>query len=116
MGAPHVSEGPSLEEFRRWLQEELVMADSIKGKSKRENRRWQLESALQEALSFHASVSRLQAAELPLYEEAASVRLLATEEEAASAKSDGSEGDYCVKCDESMDSELAFCPVCGHFK
>ncbi len=116
MGALPVSEGPSLEEFRRWLQEELVMADSIKGKSQRENRRWQLESALQEALSFHASVSRLQAAELPLYEEAASVRLLATEEEAASAKSDGSEGDYCVKCDESMDSELEFCPVCGHFK
>jgi hypothetical protein len=115
MGAQSVSEGPSLEEFRRWLQEELVMADSIKNKAQRENRRWQLESALQEALSFHANVARRQEAELPLYEEAAAVRLLATEEDVSTESLATNEGE-CAKCEEPMDTELEFCPVCGHFK
>ena len=111
-----MSEGPSLDEFRRWLQEELVLADSIKSKSQRDNRRWQLESALQEAISFHASVNRRQEEELPLYEEAKAVRLLATEGEVIESNSSSSDDNFCTKCDEPMNQGLEFCSVCGHIK
>jgi len=44
-----MADGPSVDEFIRHLQHLLEETESIPDKIERENRQWQLESALQEA-------------------------------------------------------------------
>ena len=110
-----MTEEPTVEQLRRYLQEQLIEAENIVGKKAKAERMWMLEAALQEAINFTNEVEIRKELETIVFEESSAVRLLSssTEIDVDTSKSNSSE---CPKCEEPMDGELGFCPACGYKK
>jgi len=101
---------PTLEEFRRWLQSEIVEIEEIEDSVDKAKRLLQLEMALQEAMVFDAAWEiRTEASIAPVVREK-SVRLLSS---APETESNPSSMGICSSCDAEIDEDLAFCPACG---
>ena len=101
---------PTLEEFRRWLQSEIIDIEEIEDGVDKAKRLQQLEMALQEAMAFDAAWEmRTEASIAPVVREK-SVRLLSTAPESESTPT--SMG-VCTSCDAEIDDDLPFCPACG---
>jgi hypothetical protein len=103
--------GPSLEEFRRWLQTEIREIEALDSDSLLAKRLIQLESSLQEAMAFTAAWEmRAESEIVPVIQEK-SVRLISSSDEFTnkSVKSSGT----CPSCEDEIDEDLPFCPACG---
>ena len=103
--------GPTLEEFRRWLQTEIREIESLDIDSNLSKRLIQLESALQEAMAFTAAWEmRTESEVMPVIQEKA-VRLLSSSDD-FSEQSTVPRG-VCTSCEAEVDEDLPFCPACG---
>ena len=101
---------PTLEEFRRWLQSEIMDIEQIDGGVDKEKRLQQLAMALQEAMVFDAAWEmRTEASIDPVIREK-SVRLLSS---APESESNITSMGVCTSCDAEIDEDLEFCPACG---
>jgi len=101
---------PSLEEFRRWLQSEIIDIEEIEDGVDKAKRLQQLEMALQEAMAFDAAWEmRTEASIAPVVREK-SVRLLST---APESESNSTSMGVCTSCETEIDDDLPFCPACG---
>ena len=106
---------PTLDEFLRQLQAEMDIADHIPDKEERNQRQWQIEAAMQEAITFSnrwKHVMKLGLDPLKL------VDAIADEEMTSARRSNtpaASEVSTCAKCSSPVEGGLDFCPSCGHY-
>ena len=103
----------TVDQLRRYLQEQLVEAEDISDVEQRKQRILKLETALFEAIEFINSVEDREIIESVIFEESPSVRLISS--------SDNGDEDHnitnsenCPKCEEPQSSEFSFCQVCGY--
>jgi len=107
-----MTQDATVDQLRRYLQEQLVEAEDISNINQRKQRIMKLESALFEAIQFVKSVEERELVESIIFEESSSVRLISssnTDEEQSVAESES-----CPECDEPQSSEFSFCQVCGY--
>lgn len=103
----------TVDQLRRYLQEQLVEAEDISDVEQRKQRILKLETALFEAIEFINSVEDREIIESVIFEESPSVRLI-------SSSNNGDEdhnitnSESCPKCEEPQSSEFSFCQVCGY--
>jgi hypothetical protein len=106
---------PTLDEFLRQLQAEMDIADKIPDKEERGQRQWQIEAAMQEAITFSnrwKHMMKLGRDPLKL------VEAIADEEMAAARRNHtpaASAVGACNKCSALIEGGLDFCPSCGHY-
>lgn len=114
--AHHMAEGPSLSDFMRHLQAVLEESTQISDAEEQQQRQWQLEAAIQEAIIFGNRYRELQEHGLdPL-------RLIkpkggdpvAPPVNKIEALKSGSM--HCAGCGAHLESDLNFCPACGQEK
>ena len=106
---------PTLDEFLRQLQAEMDIADQIPDKEERNQRQWQIEAAMQEAITFSnrwKHVTKLGLDPLKIVEAIADEEMASTRRTNTTAASAvGS----CGKCGTQIEGGLDFCPSCGHY-
>ena len=106
---------PTLDEFLRQLQAEMDIADQIPDREERSQRQWQIEAAMQEAITFSnrwkhvmkMGLDPLKLVEAIADDEMASARRSNTPAAAAVGT--------CTKCSTPIEGGLDFCPSCGHY-
>jgi hypothetical protein len=108
-----MADNPMIDEFIRHLQHCLEDSNSIPDLKERENRQWQLESALQEALIFKNRYNELvQRGIDPLRmiepKEKDPAPPMPTKSEALMVGTN-----HCKKCNAHLESDIDFCPACG---
>lgn len=108
-----MDEAPTVDEFRRYLQEEIVKGSMITNSVEKEKRLWLLEAALLEAIKFSDEVAARQAVETEVFSNAAAVRVLS---ESTPLTEESLSGSTCAKCNETLADDLNFCPTCGYKK
>ncbi|MBS72304.1 MAG: hypothetical protein CMO20_05065 [Thermoplasmata archaeon] len=108
-----MSTEPTLDQFRRYLQEQILEAEEINIDNEKNQRLLQLEIALQEAIKFSSEVSLRKEHEKVVFEESKAVRLLTPNNPNEFSVSSN---DECPKCETNLDAELDFCPTCEYKK
>jgi len=108
-----MGEEPTVEAFMRHLQVCVEEARTIADRKEREQRLWQLESAIQEAIIYKNRVEELQRhgidpirlveAESPISQPPAPKKVEALL----------SGHDHCKTCAAVLEPDLPFCPACG---
>lgn len=113
---PHMSDGPTVDAFMRHLQVCLEEAHTIGDAKERQQRCWQLESALQEAIIYKNRVEELERHGID------PVRLVDTENNQTPAPAPKkvealmTGHAHCSTCRAVLEPDLAFCPACGSEK
>jgi hypothetical protein len=107
-----MTEDATVDQLRRYLQEQLVEAEDISNINIRKDRIIKLESALFEAIQFIKSVEERELVESIIFEESSSVRLISSANSEEEHSEEASES--CPECDEPQSSEFSFCQVCGY--
>lgn len=111
-----MAEGPTLSDFMRHLQAVLEESTQIPDAEEQEQRQWQIEAAIQEAIIFGNRFRELQEHGLdPL-------RLIkpkgsdpvAPPVNKIEALNSGSM--HCTGCGSHLENDLTFCPACGQEK
>ena len=111
-----MAEGPSLSDFMRHLQAVLEESTDIPDADERQQRQWQIEAAIQEAIIFGNRFRELQEHGIdPL-------RLVKPKENDPAAPpvnkiealKTGSM--HCAACGAHLEADLSFCPACGQEK
>ena len=102
---------PTLDEFLRQLQAEMDIADKIPDKEERRQRQWQIEAAMQEAITFSNRWKHIQKLGMD------PIRIVEaiTEEENTVRRTNAPIIGRCEKCSSPIESDLDFCPSCGHY-
>ncbi len=106
-----MAEPPTVDQFRRYLQEEIVKATMIANSAEQQKRLWQLESALAQAIKFADEVKKREDNKQTVFTEGASVRVLSTSKPTAAMIH---HSENCPKCDSFLAEDISFCPSCGH--
>lgn len=111
-----MAEGPTLSDFMRHLQAVLEESTDIPDAEEQEQRQWQIEAAIQEAIIFGNRYRELQEHGLdPL-------RLIKPKTgdpvppPVNKIESLQSGVMHCVGCGAHLDADLTFCPACGQEK
>tara|TARA_Y100000588_G_C13843570_1_gene748856 strand:- start:323 stop:655 length:333 start_codon:yes stop_codon:yes gene_type:complete len=107
-----VSDEPTVDQLRRYLQDQLVDAENIVNTDAKKERMLKLEIALNEAIKFVTEVEIRKEIENIVFEESSSVRLISPSD--ISDIETSSSTTECPKCEEEMDLNLGFCQICGH--
>jgi hypothetical protein len=108
-----MGEEPTLDAFMRHLQVCLEEARTIADRQEREQRLWQLEAALQEAIIYKNRVEELQRHGID------PIRLVEGEKSNSPAPAPKkvealmTGHAHCQTCRAVLESDLAFCPACG---
>ena len=112
-GEGFMAEEPSVDAFMRHLQVCVEEARTIADGKEREQRLWQLESALQEAIIYKNRIEELQRHGID------PVRLVESESGITPAPAPKkvealmTGTDHCPVCKAVFEPDLAFCPACG---
>ena len=112
----------SVDELIRFLQAELENAADIDDAETRENRQWQIESAIQESLAFLNEVKEIKSKGNAVFQTDESVRVIARSvnitktEDTPSMQHEDMEEVFCRHCDEDLTEDLSFCPSCGKYQ
>ena len=99
----------TVDEFMRHLQAELSDAERLIDLEERDQRTWQIEAAIQEAIVF---LNRWRAIEavgtdpLKIVEEEIIIRKAAISEKTYDRR-------FCESCGEATEADIDFCIVCG---
>lgn len=109
-----MTEEPTVDEFQRYLQEKLVVAEQISDKSERIRVSNSIECGLFEAINFLREVKTRKQVIEHVFEESSSVRLLSSSDNVNPF--DDKLSEICPKCDEALTGDLNFCQVCGYKK
>lgn len=105
---------PTVDAFMRHLQVCLEEANSIGDAQEREQRLWQLESALQEAILYKNRVEQL------LQHGVDPIHLVKPAADGSKPPAPrkiealNAAHDHCKKCGAALEADLTFCPSCGH--
>ncbi|MCH1540154.1 MAG: hypothetical protein L7S56_01785 [Candidatus Poseidonia sp.] len=108
-----MAEGPTMDEFMRHLQVCIQEAKEIPDTQERENRLWQLESAVQEAIIYKNRYEELQRHGID------PIRLVQSSEIEQSAPAPKKVEALmtghilCGSCSAVLENDLDFCPACG---
>ena len=107
-----MTDEPTVDQLRRYLQEQLLEAEEIVNIKAKKERMLKLETALNEAIKFVNEVEIRKEIESLVFEESKAVRLISPsnmdEDDNNASKTE------CPKCEEEMDFKLGFCQICGH--
>lgn len=103
----------SVEELVRHLQSELESTTDIPDEIEREKRRWQLELAIQEALSFSLRYEVLEEAGVEPLKTVEATRLISDAQPKVQPQLPAGNDGWCTKCDSALEVDLDFCPACG---
>jgi hypothetical protein len=109
-----MSESPLLDEFIRHLQAELDESEGIPNKKERQQRQWQIESALQEATVFNnrfKELTKIGKDPLEIVQAIANPNAPPSAVKQAIAKATG----VCPTCGTIMEDDLNFCASCGEY-
>ena len=104
----------SIEQFQRWLQARLPMAEQIEDPAERNRTLQQIESAIQLAIQYGMLLSEAdEEVPSPFVERDTPVRLV----EDASVTSNNAYDEWvCRNCEADLSGDLDFCPACGEFR
>ena len=103
-----------IEQFQRWLQARLPMAEQIEDPAERNRALQQIESAIQLAIQYDMLLSEAdEVVPSPFVERDSPVRVV---EDASVTSKDAYDESMCRNCEADMSGDLDFCPACGEFR
>ena len=117
-----VADDITVDELIRFLQVELEKSSEIEDKEVKENRQWQIESAIQESIAFLNEVRERQSTGSKVFETDESVRVIARSVNISetngieSIQETTSTEIYCKSCGDVLTDDLEFCPSCGKYQ
>ena len=111
-----MADEPNVDEFMRHLQVCIDEARTIADRQERENRLWQLEAALQEAIIYKNRVAELQrhGIDPKVLVDKEAIEQKAPAPFKVEALMTGQS--HCKVCNALLENDLDFCPACGHEK
>ena len=103
-----------IEQFQRWLQARLPMAEQIEDPAERNRALQQIESAIQLTIQYGTLLREAdEVVPAPFVERDSPVRVV---EDASVTSKDAYDESMCRNCEADMSGALAFCPACGAFR
>ena len=104
-----------IEQFLRWLQARLPMAEQIEDPAERNRTLLQIESAIQLAIQYGMLLEERddEVVPSPFVERDSPVRVV---EDASVTSKDAYDESMCRNCEADMSGDLDFCPACGEFR
>ena len=110
-----MSDSEAIEQFQRWLQARLVIAEQIDDPSERLRATLQVESAIHLAIQYRELVEFTPDDIPPPFVEVDSpIRIISDEDTVISTVIHDTT--TCTKCDAEMTQDLEFCPACGEYR
>ena len=104
----------SIEQFQRWLQARLPMAEQIEDPAERNRTLQQIESAIQLAIQYGMLLSEAdEEVPSPFVEMDSPVRVV---EDASVTSTDAYDESLCRNCEAELSGDLDFCASCGEFR
>ena len=104
----------SIEQFQRWLQARLPMAEQIEDPAERNRTLQQIESAIQLAIQYGMLLSEAdEEVPSPFVERDTPVRMV---EDARVTSNNAYDESVCRNCEADLSGDLDFCPACGEFR
>ena len=101
----------SIEQFQRWLQARLPMAEQIEDPAERNRTLQQIESAIQLAIQYGMLLSEAdEEVPSPFVERDTPVRVV---EDASVTSNNAYDESVWRNCEADMSGDLDFCPACG---
>ena len=108
-----MAEEPTLEAFMRHLQVCVEEARTIADRTEREQRLWQLEASLQEAIIYKNRVEELQRHGIDPIRLVEAESSLSQPPAPKKVEALHSGHDHCKTCKAVLEPDLPFCPACG---
>ena len=103
-----------IEQFQRWLQARLPMAEQIEDPAERNRTLQQIESAIQLAIQYGMLLSEAdEEVPSPFVERETPVRVI---EDASVTSNNAYDESVCRNCEADLSGDLDFCPACGEFR
>ena len=110
-----MSDSEVIEQFQRWLQARLAIAEQIDDPSERLRATLQVESAIHLAIQYRELVEFTPDDIPPPFVEVDSpIRIISDEDSVISTVIHDTM--TCTKCDAEMTQDLEFCSVCGEYR
>ena len=111
-----MADKPNVDDFMRHLQVCIEEARTIPDGQERENRLWQLEAALQEAIIYQNRVAELQrhGIDPKVLVEKETIEQKTPAPYKVEALMTGQS--HCTACNTILENDLDFCPECGQEK
>ena len=107
-------EEEGIEQFQRWLQARLPMAEQIEDPAERNRTLQQIESAIQLAIQYGMLLSEAdEEVPSPFVERDTPVRVV---EDASVTSNNAYDESVCRNCEADLSGDLDFCPACGEFR
>ena len=104
----------SIEQFQRWLQARLPMAEQIEDPAERNRTLQQIESAIQLAIQYGMLLSEVdEKVPSPFVQRDSPVRVV---EDASVTSKDAYDESLCRNCEAELSGDLDFCAACGEFR
>ena len=110
-----MSDSEAIDQYQRWLQARLTIAEQIDDPSERLRATLQVESAIHLAIQYR-ELLELEHDDIapPFVEVDSPIRILSDEDSVISTTSHDTT--ICTKCDAEMTQDLEFCPACGEYR
>jgi len=109
-----VVDAEGIEQFQRWLQARLPMAEQIEDPAERNRTLQQIESAIQLAIQYGMLLSEAdEEVPSPFVERDTPVRVV---EDASVTSNNAYDESVCRNCEADLSGDLDFCPACGEFR
>ena len=103
-----------IDQFQRWLQARLPIAEQIEDPAERNRTLQQIESAIQLAIQYGMLLGEAEEeVPSPFVERDSPVRVV---EDASVTSKDEYDESVCRSCEADMSGDLDFCPACGEFR
>ena len=103
-----------IEQFQRWLQARLPMAEQIEDPAERNRTLQQIESAIQLAIQYGMLLGETDdEIPSPFVEMDSPVRVV---EDASVTSTDAYDESLCRNCEAELSGDLDFCASCGEFR
>ena len=103
-----------IEQFQRWLQARLPMAEQIEDPAERNRTLQQIESAIQLAIQYGMLLSEAdEEVPSPFVERDTPVRVV---EDASVTSNNAYDESVCRNCEADLSGDLDFCSACGEFR
>ena len=104
----------AIEQFQRWLQAKLSIAEQIEDPAERIRSIKQIESAIQLTIQYRSILSEdVEDVPSPFVDVDSPVRLVNNESITSTTVSNMS---ICTNCEAAVSEDLDFCPACGEYR
>ena len=108
-----MGDAEAIEQYQRWLQARLSIAEKIEDPAEKDRATKQIESAIQLSIQYRQIVSEaVNEIPSPFVHRDSPVRLVEDERVTSTVVSNAS---VCRNCEEAISDDLDFCPSCGEY-